>query len=218
MYARPMRAILPFAVALATLTAASCGGSSGSSSGGAINTVSGDMATQFSPTFVGYASVQGTCTCPTYGGPASYAGVVVLMSDDPNLQAQCTAAPQDIHFDFPSSHYLTIQVVSTSAVAAGTYTIENPLLTGPFATLVESRPVTGDASGSAVGFVEDDNDSGTVTIDQIGSVVRGSFDASGLEPFGQAPSDGTLSGSFQAPLCQSAASASFQSPCSACPG
>jgi hypothetical protein len=71
---------------------------------------------------------------------------------------------------------------------------------------------------TSVDFVQDDDATGTVKIDQLGTVVSGSFNAVGFHDFGGMTVDGNLSGSFQASACQAPASGGFQSPCSACPG
>jgi hypothetical protein len=62
-------------LAFAAAGAVSCGGVS--------NSISGDPALDFAPTFIGSATFEGTCLCPDIsGGPANYQGVVVLMSDE----------------------------------------------------------------------------------------------------------------------------------------
>jgi hypothetical protein len=199
-------ALLP-GVGFVVMAAASCGGG---------NSVSGDTTVDFTPTFFGSATVDGTCPCPSIGGPASYHAVVVLMSDDPSFSSQCSAKAEEIQFDFGSFHYLTIQVVSTAPIAPGTFTIENPTPKGAFATVLEDRPVP--SGKTSVDFVQDDDATGTVEIDQLGTVVSGSFNAVGFHDFGGMTVDGNLSGSFQASACQAPASGGFQSPCSACPG
>jgi hypothetical protein len=194
-------------LAFAAVDAVSCGGVS--------NSISGDPTVDFTPTFVGSATFEGTCPClDVSGGPASYQGVVVLMSDDPNLASQCDTSSVD--FNSGSFHYLTIQVTSTSAVVPGTFTIEDPISNGPFATVVESRPAPITATNT-LDFVQDDEATGSVKIDEVGTTVEGSFDALDLRRWGSTV-DGSLSGSFNASPCQGPARNSFQSPCSACPG
>jgi hypothetical protein len=113
-------------------------------------------------------------------------------------------------------HYLTIQITSTSAIVPGTFTIENPISNGPFATVVELRPTPITATNT-LDFVQDDAATGRVEIDEVGTTVEGSFDALDLRRWGSEV-DGSLSGSFKASPCQGPARNSFQSPCSACPG
>ncbi len=205
-YNRIMKlALLP--LGFAAVGAVSCGGVS--------NSISGAPALDFTPTFVGSATFEGTCPCPGVGGgPASYQGVVVLMSDDPNLASQCNASSVD--FNTGGFHYLTIQVTSTSPIVPGTFSIENSISNGAFATVVESRPAPVTATNT-LDFVQDDGATGSVKIDEVGTTVEGTFDALSLRRWGSQV-DGNLSGSFNASPCQGPAQNSFQSPCSACPG
>jgi len=155
-------------------------------------------------------------------GPASYDGVVVLLSDDPNLQATCdTEAGAGYAFDFQKYHYLTVQVLSTEAVAVGNYAIHSALDQSDggvsFGYVDDSVPVAADAS-HGIGYDNEDNGTGTVTITGLGSTVSGRFTAAGLELFGGGASQGNLSGSFDAPSCPSLAESAFQRPCGGCPG
>jgi len=153
-------------------------------------------------------------------GPASYNGVVVVMSDDPNLQGSC-GSDAGYTFNYDRYHYLTIQVVSTETITPGSYAIHSSLSQSDggisYGYVDESRPLATDAS-SGLGYSNDDNGSGTVQLTGLGVVVQGSFTVTGLEQFGSGPPQGDLAGSFSAASCPSLAQAAFQGPCGGCPG
>jgi hypothetical protein len=203
---------------------------SGTTTGGGSSTTSitGTATLTFSTSFVGSASTSGTCpVCGplpgsggsgTPSGPASYHGVVVLLSDDPSLQGHCADASAEYSFDNAKYHYLTIQVTSTEAIASGSYVIHpgfNQTTGGSYGYVDESKP-TNEPTG--VGFDNEDNGTGTVDITALGTSVQGSFDAMGLELFGAGASQGDLSGTFDAPSCPALAAIAFQGPCGGCPG
>jgi hypothetical protein len=200
--------------------------------GGGGTNLSGTASLTFTPSFAGSAESAGSC--PVCGGlptgdggstgsfpsgPASYHGVVVVLSDDPSLEAKCTVGSAS--FDDTRYHYLTIQVLSTGAVSEGSYGIHSALSQSDggvsFGYVDDSVPVPGDAS-HGIGYHNEDNGSGTVTITGLGATVTGTFDATGLELFGGGSSQGNLSGSFSAPSCPGLAAAAFQAPCGGCPG
>jgi hypothetical protein len=205
-------------------------------SGGPGTSVSGTAKLTFTPTFVGSAVSSGSCpVCgglPMAGdaggggsfpsGPASYDGVVVVLSDDPNLHASCDAdAGSGYAFDFQHYHYLTVQVLSTEPIAVGSYAIHSALSQADggvsFGYVDDSVPLAADAS-HGIGYDNEDNGTGTVTITGLGNVVTGSFNAGGLELYGSGASQGNVSGSFDAPSCPSLAESAFQRPCGGCPG
>jgi hypothetical protein len=213
--------------------------------GGPGTMLTGTGALTFTPTFVGASTTSGSC--PVCGGlpmgnpvgdggpisvpdandsfpsgPASFHGVVVVMSDDPGLQASCASdAAGGYDFDFQRYHYLTVQVVSTGVISPGTYAIHSALSQADggvsYGYVDDSVPVASTGS-SGIGYANEDNGTGTVKITVFGSSVQGSFDATGLERFGGGASQGNLSGSFDAPLCPGLAASAFEGPCGGCPG
>ena len=211
-------------------------GASSIDSGGPATTLSGTSHLTFTPKFIGSAAASGSC--PVCGGlpmpgdgggggsfpsgPASYNGVVIVLSDDPNLEASCTSdAAAGYTFNFDSYHYLTIQVVSIDAISAGTYAVHSALSQADggvsYGYVDDSVPASPDAS-SGIGYDNEDNGRGTVTLTGVGGTVLGTFNVTGLELFGGGASQGNLSGSFVAPSCPSLANSAFQGPCGGCPG
>jgi hypothetical protein len=185
--------------------------------GGSGNTLLGTFL--FPLTFVGSATTSGTCETCGSGGPPSYEGVVVMMSDDPNLQGSCESLDARVgyDFDFARYHYLTIQVTSTTgaAVSVGSYNLtdSNSVL---FGYVSESTPIPLDAS--PLGYTNEDDGTGAVKITSLTGDVKGTFSATDLMRSGAGPRTGELSGSFDAPSCPGLGVSAFQSPCFLCPG
>jgi hypothetical protein len=210
-------------VSLAAFFAAACSGSSGPSPG-----LSGTGVLDFTPTFTGAVTTSGTCpVCGglpgtdaggTPSGPASYQALVVLLTDDPNVQTNC--AVNSYALDPARYHYVTVQVVSTQTIAPGRYAIHSSLAqaggASAYAYVAEMRPVDGGSLG--LDYVNDDNATGTVVLTTTGDTASGTFTADGLEMFGGGPSQGNLTGSFVATSCPALAQSAFQSPCGGCPG
>jgi hypothetical protein len=189
---------------------------------------SGDTTMAFQPVFMGSAIVNGTCPCPeAVGGPSTYQALVILMSDDPTLQAACEEADASVAVNYSNltNHYLTVQVLAldtTAPIPTGTYsvqpsTVSNPT-TGTYADMIEVLPIPPGGADTKLNWLQDDDPtSGTIELDQVGNVVSGSFNAQNLHQFGSTI-DGSITGKFTAPVCQAVASQFVQAPCGGCPG
>jgi hypothetical protein len=143
---------------------------------------------------------------------------VVLLTDDPNVPANCASGAYAL--DPSNYHYVTVQVVSTQSVVARSYAIHSSLGqaggASAYAWVAEARPVDGGSPG--LDYVNDDNATGTVVLTTTGDTATGDFTADGLEAFGGGASQGNLTGSFAASSCPALAQIAFQSPCGGCPG
>jgi hypothetical protein len=206
-----------------------------SSSSGGGNSVSGTPALRFVPTVAVWTAGSGSCPeCgsilrPVDGGPApsgypsgpsSYHALAVTLSDDPALATAC-ASGGGAAFSFQPTrhHYLTIEAVDTSAIAAGTF----PVRSGsagqteePSCLFTEDRT---SPDAGYLGYVFDDSPtSGSLTLTSVGSSVSGSFSVEGVYD-SRGLGDAGVSGSFVATPCPSLA----QGPtglevCGPCPG
>jgi hypothetical protein len=187
--------------------------------------LSGSPALQFSPSFTAYFATSGKCELCA-NNPPTYDAIVVVMSDDPNLQRECDSGDAQYSLAPAGYHYLTVEIVSTATLGAGSYPVGPPrggaAAPSAYVLVGESRPTK---NGSTQSF----GASGSVQLVQVADLVQGSFTAS-LKSSGESATAVSLSGSFFASSCPllfnlasdvedpSSFYELFQSPCSACPG
>ena len=196
------------------------------------NVVSGSLASDsstvmrsFVPSFVGYQTGEGTCSC----GQGPYKMLVVALSDDPTILTNCD---QPMHLDETRYHYVLVWaftvIGSTSGTAPpvgeGSYAIEppgswqyGPSKLGYVGVLANADEVQGCASYQTCTDIVEIATSGSVSLDAVGDTVSGTFDSSTFE-WGGYGLTGPLSGRFVASAshCQSFPLPILLDPCMRC--